>query len=157
MAGKIKMKRGGGAAVNAYTGPYGELVFNRDTKSIHIQDGSTQGGHSITAGGSVDAPNIASPANNSSFSTMPNSTLSGLTYSGSFNHSATQWQLASDNAFNDVVYDSGFDESNKTSIDFNTVPKAWAVQRYYIRARALGDNLQVSQWAAPVSFNYTGS
>lgn len=41
----VKMKRGASADVSSYTGDAGELVVNTDTNQIHVQDGSTAGGH----------------------------------------------------------------------------------------------------------------
>ena len=44
---KILVKRGTDDKVKAYTGSDGELVINKDTKTIHIMDGSTAGGTSV--------------------------------------------------------------------------------------------------------------
>lgn len=44
---KILVKRGTDDKVKAYTGSDGELVINKDNKTIHIMDGSTAGGTSV--------------------------------------------------------------------------------------------------------------
>lgn len=40
------LKKGSDSAVKAYKGPEGEIVYNRGTKKLHIQNGK-EGGHAI--------------------------------------------------------------------------------------------------------------
>ena len=148
MANKIRLKRGDGAAVNAYTGPYGELVFNRDTKSIHIQDGVSAGGHSVSAGESLDVPVITSPLPGLEFTEMPIVTVGKAT--GKDVHLATQWQVATDIDFANVLYDTGSDENLKTAIDLSTLAVDWEGDTtYYVRARFYSGKLDSSNWSIP--------
>lgn len=49
---QVQFARGNSAAVAAYTGPLGELVVNTDDYTLHVQDGSSAGGHQVGALGS---------------------------------------------------------------------------------------------------------
>ena len=51
---RIKIKRGTDDNVNSYTGDTGELVVNISSKTIHVQDGSTQGGIALAKKEEVD-------------------------------------------------------------------------------------------------------
>lgn len=154
MANKIRLKRGDGAAVNAYTGPYGELVFNRDTKSIHIQDGVTEGGHSVSAGEALDVPVITSPLPGLEFTEMPIVTVSKAT--GKDVHLATQWQVATDIGFTDIVYDTGSDANLKSTIDLNSLGITFSEGApYYVRARFYSGKLDSSNWSIPIDLSYS--
>ena len=41
---QIILKRGNTAQISSYTGPIGEPIYNTQTKTLHIQDGTTAGG-----------------------------------------------------------------------------------------------------------------
>jgi hypothetical protein len=43
----VQWGRGSTAQVAAYTGPLGEIVVNTDDYTLHVQDGSTPGGHQV--------------------------------------------------------------------------------------------------------------
>ena len=47
---QVQLARGNSAAVAAYTGPLGELVVNTDDYTLHVQDGTTAGGHEVGSG-----------------------------------------------------------------------------------------------------------
>lgn len=53
---RLRFLRGNSAAVAAFTGLQGELVFNTDTYTLHLQDGNTAGGFSLAT--SADLANI---------------------------------------------------------------------------------------------------
>jgi hypothetical protein len=47
---QVQWARGTSAQVAAYTGPLGEIVVNTDDFTLHVQDGSTPGGHQVGGG-----------------------------------------------------------------------------------------------------------
>src|SRR5580692_11993766 len=47
---QVQLGRGNSSAVAAYTGPVGEVVVNTDDFTLHVQDGSTAGGHQVGGG-----------------------------------------------------------------------------------------------------------
>lgn len=42
---QVQLARGSTAEIAAYTGPLGEIVVNTEDFTLHVQDGSTAGGH----------------------------------------------------------------------------------------------------------------
>lgn len=58
---RLRFLRGNSAAVAAFTGLQGELVFNTTTYTLHLQDGSTAGGYSLAT--SAQLANITANAN----------------------------------------------------------------------------------------------
>lgn len=53
----ILLKRGTTAKINAYTGTAGEPVYNSETKTIHLMNGSTKGGTILAK--KTDIPNVS--------------------------------------------------------------------------------------------------
>jgi len=58
---RLRLLRGNAAAVAAFTGLQGELVFNTDTYTLHLQDGATAGGYSLAT--TADLANISANGN----------------------------------------------------------------------------------------------
>ena len=58
---RLRFLRGNSAAVAAFTGLQGELVFNTDTYTLHLQDGVSAGGYALATG--ADLANISANAN----------------------------------------------------------------------------------------------
>lgn len=49
MATQVQLRRGTTAENNAFTGAVGEVTVDTTTNSLRVHDGSTAGGHQITA------------------------------------------------------------------------------------------------------------
>lgn len=100
----------------------------------------------------ADAPAVTSPANGATGVTLPVTiTTSAFSFPGGGEaHIATQYQIAEDAAFANVVFDSGA-SANLTSY---TVPSASldALTMYYVRARQEGATTGWSPWSATVQF-----
>jgi len=64
-------------------------------------------------------------------------------------HVSSDWQVATDSAFSNIVFQSLNDTTNKTSIQI-TAPSE---NTYYIRVRYKDSNNRYSQWSNVVSFN----
>ena len=58
---RLRFLRGNSAAVAAFTGLQGELVFNTDTYTLHLQDGVSAGGYALAT--AADLANISANAN----------------------------------------------------------------------------------------------
>ncbi|MBL1266254.1 MAG: phage tail protein [Halomonas sp.] len=65
---------------------------------------------------------------------------------GVFTHTATQWQIANDPGFINLIWDSGNDSTNLTSI---AVPAGYLQEstQYYVRARFIGTPSHTSEWS----------
>lgn len=101
---------------------------------------------------SVAAPEILSPASgDTNVSTLPTATSSLFaTYPRSMDtHASTDWQIATDAAFSDIVAESLGDTANLESWSPGSLPRATTL---YIRARHQGAALGPSDWSAPVQF-----
>lgn len=66
-------------------------------------------------------------------------------------HDLTQWQVATDADFTNVVYDSGDDPDHLTSVMVPAGRLAYA-QSYYVRARLKSDAGDASDWSTEVRF-----
>ena len=42
---QVQLARAGSSEIASYTGPLGEIVVNTDDYTLHVQDGTTAGGH----------------------------------------------------------------------------------------------------------------
>lgn len=58
---RLRFLRGNSAAVAGFTGLQGEVVFNTDTYTLHLQDGVTSGGYSLAT--SAQVANITANSN----------------------------------------------------------------------------------------------
>lgn len=92
--------------------------------------------------GSVElSPTLSSTA----FATLP---------AGQDTHQSSQWQVASDANFTNIVFDSGITTTNKTSVN---IPSGTLSQnsQYFVRVRYTGVALGVSSWSSVREFTTT--
>lgn len=103
----IQLKRGAPAAVDAYTGPAGEIVADSQNWNLRLQDGINAGGVEVGSNlNAISAPEIISPLNGATgVSNQP--ILQTSAYAGSGTHVASRFRIASDAAFTGIVHDSG--------------------------------------------------
>lgn len=105
----------------------------------------------------VNTPSITSPSNGAT-GLIPTMTLSGSAFAvtgASDTHLSSDWQIATDSGFTNVVSSLTADTTNKTSwtvnLSLNTT--------YYARVRYKGTTYGNSNWSATISFstvaNYT--
>lgn len=52
----FRLKRGDATKVGSYVGSEGEIIYNTETKKVHVMDGSTSGGTIVAGTELVDAP-----------------------------------------------------------------------------------------------------
>lgn len=104
----------------------------------------------VTTNG-VLAPTITAPVNASTEVTIPVSITTGAFSSADTNdsHSATQWQIATDQAFNNIVYDSG-DSAALLATSVSTGLSTLTL--YYVRSRHKASVTGYSPWSTPVKF-----
>ena len=102
--------------------------------------------------GVVNKPSITSPTNNASGQAqLLSASSSSFSYSGlNDTHLNSDWQIASDINFTNVVASVNASNSNKTTWTL-TSPLVKSTS-YYIRARHRGVNYGVSPWSDPVLF-----
>ena len=55
MARTLQFRRGNTTVASAFTGAVGEIFVNTDTDTIHVQDGSTAGGHALAKASDLTA------------------------------------------------------------------------------------------------------
>lgn len=101
----------------------------------------------------VKQPINTSPAEGStSSSTSPSLQATAFFVVGGVDaHEASQWQVATDSAFANVVHDSG---ETMTDLTSHAVPggELSAQETYYYRVRYKGQNLGYSSWSRPTTF-----
>lgn len=100
----------------------------------------------------VNTPSITSPINGS-VNLGPDvviTTSAFLVTGSSDTHEGTDWQVATDASFTNMVTNLVNNSSNKTSL---TVTGLLANTQYYIRARYKGISLGYSNWSSVISFN----
>lgn len=66
-------------------------------------------------------------------------------------HVASQWQIATDQAFTNIVFDTGDDAANLTNFQFTDAPLTAGTQ-YWWRVRYKGEVTNYSDWSTPTSF-----
>jgi hypothetical protein len=103
----------------------------------------------------VATPSITSPSNGATavpeFITANSSAFSVI--NGSDTHVSSDWQLATDASFNNVVEESIGDTTNKVSYEFGTGSYAFATSTtYYIRVRYNSSNFGTSPYSSTISF-----
>jgi hypothetical protein len=98
----------------------------------------------------VAQPSITSPLDGA-VDVALNATLSAsaFTVGSSDMHLGSDWEVATDNLFANVVFSSYADTSNLTSIDVSGLS---ITTQYYARVRYTGQNFGDSEWSAPISF-----
>lgn len=125
---------------------------------LRVFDGVTPGGNPIGGGllNAVSKPSLVSPLNtavNISVSPILTSSSYNAVNSGVNTHASTRWQIASDNLFTTVVYDSGEDASNLINIDLSTVTLPLDYETtYFVRVRHKSVTGFESEWSTISSF-----
>ena len=162
LQGNFLFKRATTAAVDTYVAEEGELVLDTRASDLVVRagDGVTAGGKSVPVKqiASIRAPGVIAPVNGATeVSQSPILTCDG--FSGiradlvSDTHQATYWELATDSDFTNIVYQSGRDTVNLTSIDLDAVNvELSANTRHYFRVKHEGSNGAESQWSPSVYF-----
>ena len=126
------------------SGGTGGFVINGRTFSITITQPT------------VNTPSVSSPVNGASglgSSIVITGTAFGTT-GISDTHYSTDWQIATDSGFSNVVKSSINDTVNKTSW---TVSGLSVSTTYYVRVRYKGTSLPYSNWSSVVSFSTKAS
>lgn len=104
----------------------------------------------------VGTPSILSPTDGttgiSDTLTITTSTFSAN--GGSDTHESTDWQIATDIGFNNIVYESLNDTVNKTSYVFNA---NYPATTYYVRVRYKGVSLGRSGYSSIISYSTASS
>ena len=143
--------------------PFGSATITDNTISWSIPIGTTQGDYVFTLkrNGLVysyiirvvilpETPSITYPTTGLTINDLTFTATSSpfSSPSGSL-HVSSDWQVATDSAFSNIVFQSLNNTTNKTSIQI-TVPSE---NTYYIRVRYKDSNNNYSQWSSVVSFN----
>lgn len=98
------------------------------------------------------APSINAPADSATgVGLTPTITTSGFFIPGGDSHSASQYQVATDSAFDSIVYDSG-ETSQLTSIDVPSSSRLTPDTGYYVRARHKGATTGWGDWSSATGF-----
>jgi len=107
----------------------------------------------------VDTPTITSPANNATdIGEEPTITTSAFSVTGpSDTHVSTDWQIATDAAFTNIVYESLDDASNLTSLDVPAGNLQDGTTTYYVRVRHTGSTLGDSDFSSDIEFTTSAS
>ncbi len=123
--------------------------------TINIGYGQTSGEFetstftSKTINAFIDAPTITSPTENQNVNINNVSVVSAAATGVGFGtHNKTDWELANDSAFTDIVESSYDDETNLTT--WETIDRGAddGERNFYIRCRYYGTGGQVSDWSA---------
>jgi len=109
---------------------------------LSISDGKLQKSYKITM-----QPTILSLIQQSTFVVSVQTSVFEEFHN--LSHVSSDWQVATDSAFSNIVFQSLDDTTNKTSIQI-TVPSE---NTYYIRVRYKDSNNKYSQWSSVVIFN----
>lgn len=99
----------------------------------------------------VNKPSIISPANGATGITQ-SPTLEGSVFASSpagDSHVSSEWQIALDSGFANIVFNSGVTTTNKTTITASGLNIGTI---YYARVRYTGSSYGTSEWSSTVSF-----
>ena len=103
-----------------------------------------------TATGTVSTPSVTTPANGATgVSANPSFTASAFAGSAGLTHASSDWRLATDSGFTNVVKSANADTTNKTTWSTTGLT---AGTTYYLRVRYLANDGSVSSYSATVSF-----
>jgi len=105
----------------------------------------------------VDKPAITSPSDGATdIGESPTITSSSFSTTGvSDTHESSDWEIATDSSFSNIVYQSLNDTSNLESIVVPAGVLSDNQTTYYVRVRHTGVNLNVSEYSDVVSFTTT--
>lgn len=142
----ILFKRGSGPRVLEYVGDHGELVFNKTTKKLHLQDGVTPGGFSIGAGDvRSEKPLLVSPASGALL-TGVSLTVSVAAYVGDEETESLQIQVGKTPDLAVMYRDTGWiadTGSHAFTLEVSTY--------YYLRVRRRFKNGRVTPWTDSIA------
>jgi hypothetical protein len=160
-------KRGTQTQNNSYTGSNGELTIDVTAKQLRLHDGVTPGGipqvildsedkipYDVLPPAVAAAPTPVSPSGTIS-STSPSlqvgsfSLVSGMT---TITHTHTQWQVATDAGFTNLVLDTG----DTTDLLSRAVTGLSNQTTYFWRARFKTNDGGYSPWSAGTTFTTAG-
>jgi hypothetical protein len=147
---KVLLKHGTANDIANYVGVKGELVLNESTSMVNIIDGVKPGGHPIDgATYTVDIPSIIAPVE-ASISVSRTPVLQSNAYTGNGAHYSSKWQIATDDLFANIVYDSGADTVGL--IQHSVVSPLAGATVLYARVKHTSILGVSSQWSEGVSF-----
>ena len=95
-------------------------------------------------------PSITSPANGL-INAGPDLTVITTAFqvlTGIENHDSSDWQVATDAGFTNIIYQTAYDSVNKTNINLTNLPVNYTL---YIRVRHLGATIGASDWSSIIS------
>lgn len=150
---RIQLKRGNSIATKNYTGLLGELVINTDNSIPTIHDGVTPGGLNLEGVVySTSIPGIISPILDSkNVSVQPY--LQSTVFEGFGTHAASYWEVATNIGFTNLVYSTGRDSFNLTSLNFvNLGISLDQLSSFYVRVRHESDIGILSDWSTVTRF-----
>jgi hypothetical protein len=148
-------------AIDSYVGTADEIVLDLRYGSpvLRVMDGVTAGGVVVETvlNPGVRTPEIISPANGA-VNLVLNPMITANAFFGlkgdltADTHASSQWQVATDNGFTNVVYDSGADSTDKTTIDLTGKFTLDGLTTYYARVRYFGQSGEASSYSPTISF-----
>lgn len=108
-----------------------------------------------TASASVNKPTITHPTNGSTNNAQPlTATSSSFAVTGGTDtHASSNWQVATDSNFNNIILNNLGDQINKISW---TVTSLLPNTLYYLRVQHVGANYNSSDWSNVISFRTLG-
>jgi hypothetical protein len=126
----------------------------RDTQGTYSDWSSANSFTSRSSFDFVTTPSITDPTVAESFTPSSDvfNSSAFATSGGSYTHTSSSWQVASDSAFNSIVHQITEDTSNLTSWDGGTGNYV-AENSYYVRVKHHNSILGESDWSAGVVFN----
>lgn len=147
----VQLKRGSTPVVQVYTGPAGELVYDRGNQSIRIHDGLKVGGHMVgIAHGDPYRPRLVSPADGASIAGS-DIAVTTTPFEGLGESNVVRYQVSRFVDFAVMFFDTGW-----VVDDGNTVLSLGPNDQYYIRTQQAGTLGHTTQWSVPIRVT-TGS
>lgn len=138
------------ASLNANTTYYLRARFKTNLSLYSAYTDTVQFSTKVTFDTQPVQPSIVSPID-STDDLGPDLTIVSTAFSvltGIEEHTSSNWQIASDTGFNNIVYQSIDDTVNKTSINVTNLPVNTTL---YIRVRHTGITLGASEWSNTIS------
>ncbi len=153
---KILLKGGNDITLPDYTPVSGELLVNSSNSRLYGGDNSTPGGVPLNLVGSlvftVDQPSITVPSSGAVV-ILTDLLLMSSPFAGAGLHTASEWEIATDIAFTNVVHShySTTDLTQHNPFD-NGFVNATTGATYYARVRYYSSAAGVSDWSTGVDF-----
>jgi len=132
-----------------------DAAESADHLTMTISRNGTNVDFVLAVGGeSIAAPNVTNPVNGAiNVGASPTATTNAFeTYPADMDtHISTDWQLATDASFSNIIWQSLGDTNNLESISVPSGVLSTSTT-YYIRTRHRGATLGTSNWSTPVTF-----